>query len=1214
MKKTPSHTILLVEDEPVTSLAESRMLRKHGYTVVAVSTGEEAVETALSKKKIDIILMDIDLGNGIDGTQAAEKILGVKNIPIIFLSSHTEQEIVDKTEKITSYGYVVKDSGETILLASIRMAFRLHEAYLLNQKKSEELEATNEEMEATNEELQTTMEELIGTNEELENLLRKHEQALRTLREHEYFLNKSQEIGKIGSFILEMPEPEISTHTWRSSSTLDEIVGIDESYPRDAVSWMKLIVEPEKVMAHIRDRVFEKKGNFDLEYKIKRHDNGEIRWIHGLGEPVLDDQGTVIRMIGTGQDITEQKLAQETIRKSEEKLFLVFDNSPNAITITDMETGMVIEANRGIQWTGWTLKELIGKNPQILQSWVHPGESENIRDRLRTEGRINDYRIDFYKKDGTIAHGLLNSVFINLNGKEHLLTLTSDITMLVESETRLINTKEELQATNEELNAANEEMEAANEELISANEELEQSKNDLEDLLNEHKKALKELEEKQYFLQRSQKIARIGSFSREYPGSDLKTQVSQISPTFYDIFGIDESDILDSDFLMALYLDPDKISEFYMHLIRNKKKFFTHEYQIKRNNDGEIRWISASGEILYDDQGTLVKIFGTVQDITEQKLALESLKKSEGRYRAIFEGTATANIITAADTTIMLANDRFSKLIGYSRTELEGRMSWTEFVLAEDLEKMKRYHLQRRQSDGVAPDNYEFRGKDRAGTILDLYMSVAMIPGTDESIASIIDITSLRQAEQELRKNEERFRNLTMLLPETVFETNLHGNLTFVNQVSFKRFGYTPEDISRGLNILDFIAPQDHEKAVFNIEKIKEGETPGLNEYTLKRKDGSLFPSLIHTIPIINNDQVIGFMGFLVDITERKLAEKALKESEERWQFALEGAGDGVWDWNLQTDEIYFSRQWKAMLGFEEDEINNMLVEWESRVHPDDLAETYKALDAHIKGKTPVYMHEFRMKCKNGGYLWILDRGKIIRHTPEGRPLRFIGTHTDITTIKKTEETLEKLVSEKQSLLKELQHRIKNSLSLITSIIELETSTVKTEDTIEVLNALKWRIQSLANLYSHLFTSETVSHIHLDVYLQTIVQSLTDTYGTDKRKISIEEQYSPVISSTKDATAWGLIVNELLINALKYAFPKDTSSQIKISLNETDSSIELAVSDNGPGPPSDFDIYDSAGFGLIMVHALTDQLGGEFSFKRNRENTFSIRIEKPVNR
>ena len=146
------------------------------------------------------------------------------------------------------------------------------------------------------------------------------------------------------------------------------------------------------------------------------------------------------------------------------------------------------------------------------------------------------------------------------------------------------------------------------------------------------------------------------------------------------------------------------------------------------------------------------------------------------------------------------------------------------------------------------------------------------------------------------------------------------------------------------------------------------------------------------------------------DIAERtrelEHSRAMIRESEQRWQFALEGAGDGVWDWNLRTNDIFFSRQWKAMLGFAEHEITDSFSEWEHRIHPDDHEYAEAAVRDYLEGRTPVYNSEHRLLCKDGSYKWILDRGKIISRDEEGRPLRFIGTHSDITGRKEMEMAL----------------------------------------------------------------------------------------------------------------------------------------------------------------------------------------------------------------
>jgi len=141
-------------------------------------------------------------------------------------------------------------------------------------------------------------------------------------------------------------------------------------------------------------------------------------------------------------------------------------------------------------------------------------------------------------------------------------------------------------------------------------------------------------------------------------------------------------------------------------------------------------------------------------------------------------------------------------------------------------------------------------------------------------------------------------------------------------------------------------------------------------------------------------------------VMEAAITKEALRESEARWQFALEGSGDGVWDRNAQTNQVYFSRQWKAMLGFEEHEIGNTLAEWDTRIHPEDRDYVYEEIRKHLEGESPIYTSEHRLQCKDGTYKWILDRGQVVEWTKDGKPLRVIGTHSDITRRRQAEAAL----------------------------------------------------------------------------------------------------------------------------------------------------------------------------------------------------------------
>lgn len=169
------------------------------------------------------------------------------------------------------------------------------------------------------------------------------------------------------------------------------------------------------------------------------------------------------------------------------------------------------------------------------------------------------------------------------------------------------------------------------------------------------------------------------------------------------------------------------------------------------------------------------------------------------------------------------------------------------------------------------------------------------------------------------------------------------------------------------------------------------------------------------------------------DLEEQKAL---LSDSEFRWKFAVDGSGDGLWDWNKKTNEVYFSKRWKEMLGFKEDELDNTFEEWERRVHPEDLKQVYINVNNHIDGKTDIYQSEHRILCKNGTYIWVLDRGIIVQRDEKGNALRLIGTHTDISDRKEYQEKIEKSKIKFTSI-------YNNSLD---AIVLFDTSTEKIDD------------------------------------------------------------------------------------------------------------------------------------------------------------------------
>ncbi|MDP2804941.1 MAG: EAL domain-containing protein, partial [Gallionellaceae bacterium] len=166
-------------------------------------------------------------------------------------------------------------------------------------------------------------------------------------------------------------------------------------------------------------------------------------------------------------------------------------------------------------------------------------------------------------------------------------------------------------------------------------------------------------------------------------------------------------------------------------------------------------------------------------------------------------------------------------------------------------------------------------------------------------------------------------------------------------------------------------------------------------------------PHWLTVSTVKENGVTTHYVGTYTDITERKAAEELLRESDLRWKFAIEGSGDGVWDTNLQTGESQYSKRWKEMLGYTDEDILPTRQEWLKRIHPEDQSHVATSMQAYLEGKTPSYVVEYRLRCKDDSYQWILARGIIVSRSDDGKPLRMIGTHTDITDRKQHEQQLE---------------------------------------------------------------------------------------------------------------------------------------------------------------------------------------------------------------
>lgn len=240
-------------------------------------------------------------------------------------------------------------------------------------------------------------------------------------------------------------------------------------------------------------------------------------------------------------------------------------------------------------------------------------------------------------------------------------------------------------------------------------------------------------------------------------------------------------------------------------------------------------------------------------------------------------------------------------------------------------------------------------------------------------------------------------------------------------------YGYETDEFQSGtLAYADIIHPDDRKGVKQEVKNARLGTAPFFEHrpYRIRTKAGEYRWVQDTTVLLRRGETVTHYVGYLIDITARHQLQGALEESTRRWSYAIEGNGDGLWDWDIESNEVYFSPQWKRMLGFADDEIGNSLEEWEKRVHPDDLEGVYAEIQKHINGEKNGYVSEHRVLCKDGSYKWVLDRGVIMERTPEGKPKRMIGTHSDISQRKAVEEALESANTLHRTILENIHYAV----------------------------------------------------------------------------------------------------------------------------------------------------------------------------------------------
>jgi len=418
---------------------------------------------------------------------------------------------------------------------------------------------------------------------------------------------------------------------------------------------------------------------------------GPIRWVE-LFARIIRVHGKPFIHI-TVVDLKRRKQLEKGLRRTEEEFAYALESLPYPVFWAEPKTGIIINCNKAAE----TLlerkrEEIIGRH----QTTVHPPDKAEhyarmFRRHIRQRGAI-DEEGEIITKTGRIKTVSITASIIHVKGKPVIQGIFRDIT------------------------------------------------------------AYKETEEA---LKKSEELFRtiIETSPVFFVAIDAEGKTLLMNKHMLHTLGYTLEEVVGTDYLATFVPESERemLSEIFRTLIKERKP--TRNINRVLTKDGRELLIEWHGRpVFVKETSEFNFFFGVGIDITEQKLAEEALRASEEKYRAIFENTGTATVIIEEDTTLSMVNTEFEKLSGYSKEEVEGKKSWTDFVVEEDLERMMEYHCLRRIDEKGVPRNYEFRFRDRYGNIKDIFLTIAMIPGTKRSVASLLDITERKRAEKEIRE------------------------------------------------------------------------------------------------------------------------------------------------------------------------------------------------------------------------------------------------------------------------------------------------------------------------------------------------------------------------------------------------------------------------------------------------------------------------------
>jgi two-component system, sensor histidine kinase and response regulator len=651
------------------------------------------------------------------------------------------------------------------------------------------------------------------------------------------------------------------------------------------------------------------------------------------------------------------------------------------------------------------------------------------------------------------------------------------------------------------------------------------------------------------------------------------------------------------------------------------------EYEVYRKNGAKI-WVSENSRIIRDAEGRALYYEGSVQDITQRKQAEEELKRSEERLAAAQKMAHIGSWEWDVITNEVVWSDEEYRLLGFTPRAFTPTLELClasvhpdDLLFSRTWMRSIRANKESSELDNriVRPNGQVRVLNSRATVTLDNSGNVLRVVGTSQ------DVTQRKQAEAELKRSEERLAAAQRMAQVGSWEWDVVTNKVIWSDQEYRLFGLEPgEHEMTHQFFLSLVHPSARRDAMRWFNAVRAMKKSSRMDIPIVRADGQDRILNSWADVVLNEaDKVVRVVGTSQDVTEREKAERALGQSEERFQLVSRATNDAIWDWDLLANKISYGESFETLFGYPAGVSN-----WEleaSRFHPEDRDEVMAGMHAFFASREEAWSGEYRYLCADGSYAFVYDRGYVVRNV-EGKPLRMVGSMMNITSQKQTQEdlrvakeTAETANRAKSEFLANMSHEIRTPMNGIIGMTDLALETDLNRDQREYLSMVKSSAHSLLGLINDILDFSKIEAGKLE--LESIDFSLRDCIGGMLKPLGLraDQKGLELLADIPDDVPDHLVgdpmrLRQVLINLTANAIKFTERGEVVVnvssqSIDDGGSELHFRVSDTGIGIPPEkqaaiFEAFSQAdgsttrtyggtGLGLSIASQLIQKMQGK---------------------